>query len=295
MIGQTSAEKQTVLITGATGQVGTLLIQCLRECGNVNIILAARDPQKLADSGLPVRYFDYDDPASLLPALHSVDTVFMLTGYTLAMLEQSKVFIDEARKSGVRHIVHLGACGDDNTRVAHWAWHQLIERYIEWAGFDYTHLRPESYMQNLLGYQGDNQHPAGVLRDYFGDATLSWVSCEDVAEVAAACLSAPAEHRNRVYRLGYDAKNYHEIAAIISEITGIDYRYEALSPEVFREFAQKQGLDPAYMKSIYDHYIAFSEFRIPGAGTTFDNFTAITGKKPMSVTDFIRKYRHRFR
>lgn len=121
---------------------GTLLIQYLRERGNVNIILAARDPQKLADSGLPVRYFDYDDPASLLPALHGVDTVFMMTGYTLAMLEQSKVFIDEARKSGVRHIVHLGACGDDNTRVAHWAWHQLIERYIEWAGFDYTHLRP---------------------------------------------------------------------------------------------------------------------------------------------------------
>lgn len=150
-------------------------------------------------------------------------------------------------------------------------------------------------MQNLLGYQGDNQHPAGVLSDYFGDATLSWVSCEDVAEVAAACLSVPAEHRNRVYHLGYDAKNYHEIAAIISEITGIDYRYEALSPEVFREFAQKQGLDPAYMKSIYDHYIAFSEFRIPGAGTTFDNFTAITGKQPMSVTGFIRKYRHRFR
>lgn len=61
MIGQTSAEKQTVLITGATGQVGTLLIECLRERGNVNIILAARDPKKLADCGLPVRYFDYDD------------------------------------------------------------------------------------------------------------------------------------------------------------------------------------------------------------------------------------------
>lgn len=58
---------------------------------------------------------------------------------------------------------------------------------------------------------------------------------------------------------------------------------------------KKQGLDPAYMKSIYDHYIAFSEFRIPDAGTTFDNFTAITGKQPMSVSGFIRKYRHRFR
>lgn len=45
----------------------------------------------------------------------------MMTSYTLAMPEQSKIFIDEARKSGVRHIVHLGACGDDNTRVAHWA------------------------------------------------------------------------------------------------------------------------------------------------------------------------------
>ncbi len=133
---------RTVLITGATGQVGKFLTQRLRESTGLNIILAARNPQTLADSGLPVRYFDYDDPDSILPALAGVDSVFMMTGYTLAMLEQSKVFTDEAKKSGVRHIVHLGACGDDNTRVAHWAWHQLVERYIEWAGFDFTHLRP---------------------------------------------------------------------------------------------------------------------------------------------------------
>ncbi|OBU02636.1 NmrA family NAD(P)-binding protein [Morganella psychrotolerans] len=286
---------RTVLITGATGQVGKFLTQRLRESTGLNIILAARNPQTLADSGLPVRYFDYDDPDSILPALAGVDSVFMMTGYTLAMLEQSKVFTDEAKKSGVRHIVHLGACGDDNTRVAHWAWHQLVERYIEWAGFDFTHLRPESYMQNLLGYQGDNTGAPGILSDYFGDATLSWVACEDVAEVAAACLQAPEKHRNRVYRLGYDAKNYHEIAAVISNVTGKPYRYQALSPVIFREFAEKQQLEPAYMKSIYDHYVAFSEFRIPGAGTTFDNFTAITGKNPMSVTDFILKYQHHFR
>jgi uncharacterized protein YbjT (DUF2867 family) len=51
-------------------------------------------------------------------------------------------------------VVHLGACGREDTTVAHWAWHQLVERYIEWAGFSFTHLRPETFLQNLLSYGG---------------------------------------------------------------------------------------------------------------------------------------------
>ena len=75
--------------------------------------------------------------------------------------------------------------------MAHYGWHQFIERYIEWCGFSFTHLRPEIFMQNLLGYGGESYVKEGVIRHYVGGARLSWVDCEDVAAVAAACLLEP--------------------------------------------------------------------------------------------------------
>lgn len=64
---------------------------------------------------------------------------------------------------------------------------------------DLSHLRPESYMQNILGYQGDNNLNKNMLRSYFGDAILSWIDCTDVAEMAAHCLLSPNQHTGNTY------------------------------------------------------------------------------------------------
>lgn len=64
---------------------------------------------------------------------------------------------------------------------------------------DLPHLRPESYMQNILGYQGDNNLNKNMLRSYFGDAILSWIDCTDVAEMAAHCLLSPNQHTGNTY------------------------------------------------------------------------------------------------
>src|ERR1700710_1584838 len=118
------------------------------------------------------------------------------------MLRQSKALVDHARKCGVQHIVHLGACGDDDTDVAHYGWHQFIECYIAAAGFRYTHLRPEIFMQNLFGYGGVAAAQQGVIRHYIGRASFSWVDAEDIADVAAAVLQSPDLHEGKTYRLG---------------------------------------------------------------------------------------------
>ena len=65
--------------------------------------------------------------------LAGVDRVFLLTGYTVAMLTQSKTLVDAAKKAGVRHIVHVGVFAEWDTTDAHFAWHQLIEKYIRTA------------------------------------------------------------------------------------------------------------------------------------------------------------------
>jgi NAD(P)H dehydrogenase (quinone) len=286
-----------ILITGATGQVGSKTIRFLLAKEEIEIVAAVRTPAK-ADSftakGIATVLLDFDDESTYLPALEGMDRVFIVTGYTVDMLRQSKALLDSAKKAGVRHVVHLGACGRDDTTVAHWAWHQMVERYIQWCGFSYTHLRPETFMQNLLSYGGKKAIEGGVIHAYVESARLSWVDVEDVAQVAALALAHPEVHGGQTYRLGYDAKDFDELASLMTSIVGKPFRYQPLPPEVFLQAMRDSGAEMAYMNCVYDHYKRYAAGTIPGADDTFDNFPGITGKPPTTWVDFIEKHKAEF-
>ena len=290
----TEAPQTKVLITGATGQVGSKTIDLLRPHGNVEIVAAVRSKEKAAPfsaKGIGSVVLDLDDERTHRPALEGIGRLFVVTGYTVDMLRQSKVLLDNAKKAGVSHVVHLGACGRDDTSVAHWAWHQLVERYIEWAGFSYTHLRPETFMQNMLSYGGQKSIKNGVIKAFVEGARLSWVDVNDVAHVAALALARPDLHAGKTYRMGYDAVTFHEMAALMTSIVGQPFRYEPLPPEVFLRSMIEAGAEMAYMGCVYDHYKRYAAGTIPGADDTFDNFPAITGKQPTKWVDFIQRHR----
>ena len=288
-------EKPKILILGATGQVGKAVIPYLVANPSVQVIAAARTPAKAGNLGIPVVYLDLDKPETIVSALAGIERVFMVTGYTVDMLRQSKDFLNIAKRAGVRHIVHLGACGDNDTRVAHYGWHQFIERYIEWCGFSFTHLRPEIFMQNLLGYGGESYVKHGIIRHYVGDARLSWVDCDDVAAVAAACLLEPAKHGGNTYRLGYEAKTYYEIADTFTQVIGQPFFYEPRPPEEFLHNVLAAGAEPAYMKCVFDSYSDFTDGMDEGADKIFDNFLDITGRKPGTFEDFARTHTAKFK
>ena len=283
-----------VLITGATGQVGGKTIDFLLANKEIEIVAAVRSKEKaeaFTKRGIATVILDFDDYSTHLPAFEGIDRMLMVTGYTVEMLRQSKVLLDNAKKAGINHIVHLGACGPDDATVGHWVWHQLVERYIEWGGFSFTHLRPQDFMQNLLSYGNEKATQGGVLNAYVDDARLSWVDVDNVAEVAAVALSHPELHNGKTYRLGYDAKTFDEIAALMTSIIGKPFRYEPLSPEIFLQKMQDAGAEMAYMQCVYEHWKAHANGEIPGASDTFDNFFEITGKQPTKWVDFIEKHR----
>ena len=191
-------------------------------------------------------------------------------------------------------MVHLGACGRDDTTIGHWAWHQFVERYIEWSGFSFTHLRPECFMQNLLSYDGTRAVINGVIEQYTGDARFSWVDGEDVARVAAQALLHPDRHAGQTYRLGYDVQSYGDIAAIMSRVLGQPFRYDAQSPDVFVENMRAAGAEMAYMNCVHDNFTRMAAGQIPGVEETFDNFSQITGRQPVRWEDFVEKHRKVF-
>lgn len=286
-----------ILITGATGQVGSKTIGLLLSNKQLEIVAAVRTAEKAVPftaKGIATVILDFDDESTHLPALKGIDRVFMVTGYTVDMLRQSKVLLDNAKKAGVKHVVHLGACGRDDTSIAHWAWHQLIERYIEWSGFSYTHLRPEAFMQNVLSYGGKSSINNGVINAYVEGARLSWVDVEDLALVAAFALTEPELHGGKTYRLGYDAVTFNEMAELMTTIVGKPFRYESLAPEVFLKSMEEEGAEMAYMNCVYDHWKRYAAGTIPGADDTFDNFFEITGQQPVKWVDFIEKHKTEF-
>lgn len=287
-------QKPTILITGATGQIGADTLRNLQDDDTITLVAAVRSPAKaqaFEAQGIRTVILDFDKEETLAPALQGIDRAYLMTGYTVDMLRQSKAFLDAAKKAGVQHVVHLGACGRDDTTIGHWAWHQFVERYIEWSGFSYTHLRPEAFMQNLLSYDGTKPVKEGVIRQFTGDAPFSWVDGEDVALAGAQALLHPERHAGKTYRLGYDSKSYGDIAAIMTEVLGQPFRYEPTSPEVFLETMQAAGAEMAYMSCVYDNFKRIAARTIPGVDETFDNFPGITGRDPVRWHEFVQKHR----
>ena len=88
-------------------------------------------------------------------ALQGVQRLFMVTGYTVDMLNQGKNLTDAAKDAGVEYIVHVGTFHQpgrpQSKLIRHYIWHQLIETYIEASGIGWTHLHPNAFMQNFFG------------------------------------------------------------------------------------------------------------------------------------------------
>src|SRR6266851_5039146 len=144
-----------LLVLGVTGQVGQLVARHLRR-SEAHFTVGSRrkaNLRELADQFGASRFIDLDDPRTFDEALNNVTGVFLITGYTVDMLVQSKSLVDAAKRNGVTHIVHLGAFTREHDSYATvFAWHQMIEAYLRNSGVAWTNLHPNMFMQNLRTY-----------------------------------------------------------------------------------------------------------------------------------------------
>jgi NAD(P)H dehydrogenase (quinone) len=184
--------RPVVLVTGATGQIGGHLVDVLAQDPSVDLRAAVRRPEQaeqFAAEGVRTVHLDLDDYDGFARALEGVDRLFLIAGCTVDMLAQGKSVVDSAKAAGVQHIVHLGTftqSGQPMARyVGHMIWHQLLESYIEASGLGYTHLRPNVFMQSLLGaLDGD------TYRGTWGTgASVGWTAPTSRASPRRCCAS----------------------------------------------------------------------------------------------------------
>jgi NAD(P)H dehydrogenase (quinone) len=235
----------TILVTGATGNLGRLIIASLLERGAdpQSIVAGARDVAKAADLGVPVVRLDYTDPASITAALDGVDTVVLVSGSEVGQrVAQHRAVIDAAKEAGVTKFVYTSAPKATTSDLVLAPEHKATEELIAAAGLPAVILRNNWYTEN---YAADLARAAetGVLAAGTGEGRVASASRRDFAD-AAAVVAFEDGHVGEVYELGGDvAWTYGDLAAAFSEITGRDVAYVPIAFDDQVAALREAGLD----------------------------------------------------
>jgi uncharacterized protein YbjT (DUF2867 family) len=249
--------KPRVLVLGSTGLTGKAIAAKLDDVSDrVEVVRASRNPESLGrNQGQSAVRLDLDDARTFPAALEGIDRLFVMTGYTVAMTHQTKTITDAAADAGVGHIVHLGIFGNGRATDPHFAWHELVERYIEGSGVPWTHLHPHMFMENLLS--------VFTLRDDglvwpAGNKPTGWIAGEDLTSVAAKVLAeGPGPHANRGYWMSTDVLNGAQAAGILSEALGRTITADVITPDDLQQASSKGLVNTP--SSMEEHY-ALSTF-----------------------------------
>lgn len=217
----------TILVTGATGSVGRLVVDELVAAG-APVRALTNDPAKAAlPAGVEVAEGYLGRPASLPAALEGVDTVY------LAPLPATVgEFAAHARAAGVRRVVTLsGEPAEYEAQGDPSRWHYYkVERTIEEAGFAWTHLRPGQFMTNTLGWAASIK-AEGVVRGPYAEAVQTPIDLADIAAVAGIVLRDESYTGRKLAMSGPKAITQPEEVAAIGEAIGRDLRFEELTPD----------------------------------------------------------------
>jgi NAD(P)H dehydrogenase (quinone) len=277
-----SLRQPTVLVIGATGQTGRLIVEDLqRDPGNVRLRLAAHKPahvERLASAGQEAVHLDLDNPQTFGFALAGVDRLYLLTGYTVAMVHQSKALVDAAKKASVQHIVHQGIFGEWDCTDPHFAWHLMIETYIKASGIGWTHLHPNFFMENLLGLMSIKN---GAFAMYCGATPVGWVALKDLAAVAAAVLrDGPDRHAGQDYWLSPEVLSGPDAAAILTDVLGQEVRCNLKGPDDFKAVYMSGSIpiESWYGEAVVEFMRQVMDGRMGYIGTIRDDAPFVTGR-----------------
>ena len=284
-----------ILVTGGTGTSGREIIGELQRIGATGVRALVRDTSKasfIRDAGFELVEGDFERPETLNAALEGVERALLLTPPSPQTFNQQRSFVEAARRAGVRHVVKFSAFGADASAPEGFGkWHGQAEDFLKSSGLAWTMLRPNFFMQNLLG-QARQIASQRVIYQPVGDAKASFIDVRDIASVAARALTEDG-HEGKTYVLtGPEALSYYDVAAKLSEATGKSVTYVAITPAQFREGALASGL-PEWLVGALER---LNEIFASGhAAEVTDDVRRVAGKEPITFDRFAHDHAQAFK
>jgi len=277
-----------IVVTGATGRYGPLVIESLLQRGaaSSDITAAVRDPQKaagLAARGVQVRRADYDDPGLLAEAFAGADKVLLVSsdGPTEVRVRHHRNAVTAAQQAGVRLLAYtsLVNAADSPLRMA--AAHRETEGIIAESGLASVVLRNGWYTENYTA-QLPGAVERGAIVGTAGNGRIASAACADLAEAAAAVLLND-EHTGDVYELtGEQAWSLPELAAETAKQSGKEVSYNDLAPEQYGAILTRVGLPDFMVDLLVDAEVQISQGAL---ATTTGDLAALIGRSPTPLAD----------
>lgn len=281
-----------ILITGATGNVGTEVIKSLQKLLlPLNIVAGVRDAttdgSKLRDYNIRLVGFDITDSSTFASAFKDIEVLFLLRPPQISAVKRYfKPLINSIVESNIKHIVFLSVQGVEKSSIIP---HHKIERLIIENKISYTFLRPAYFMQNFTTTLRNDVVNKKRIFLPAGNAKFTLIDVRDIGSVAAGVLTNTANHINKSYQLTCQEKlTFSEMAKKLSAGLGIKISYE--SPNIFTFYLiKRQEKMPVMLILVMIMLHFFPRFQKEPAVT--DCVELITGKQPITFDRFIYDYK----
>ncbi|MFD8495479.1 SDR family oxidoreductase [Amycolatopsis sp. NPDC059657] len=281
----------TIVVTGATGQLGRLIVKHLLErVPSSEVVGSVRTPEQAGDLGIEVRHGDFDRPETLPAAFAGADKLLIIStaGEDSVRLRQHTAAVDAAKAAGVKHILYTSLTAADTNGISLANTHRPTEEAIKATGIPFTFLRNNWYFENDLGTVAGALATGSIANSSQG-GRFAPAAREDYARAAAVVLTTEG-HENAIYELGGPVSySYADWAAAIAEASGKEITYQEITPEQATAGLAAAGVPEHMVGLIVDFYatLARGEMDLPR-----EDLRKLIGRDPVSLKEFVASAVH---
>lgn len=303
---------ETILVTGATGNVGSevtkqlsnstsdLNLKAAVRSGDANISYSRKNGsgEQKNKGRVSQVVIDYNRPETIVEGLKDVDKLFVLTPTHPNIVEFTSNLVNGARKAKevVKHIVKLSHIRADahEPEITITSLHRQAEKVIEESGIPYIFLRSNFFMQNFINFYGQMIKSQNSFSLSAGDGKVSFVDVRDIASVATRVLTEDNDkYKGKAYTItGPESLTYAQTADILSLEVGKKIHYKNISEDQMRQMIRNFGMN------VWHTNVLIELLKITRDGYLSEVSSAVekvTDRKPISFSQFAKNYEQAFR